>query len=151
MDSARNVAVLLYSGVSTGRAESGLSLLRVKMVWSWPPSSPLIPPQPPTINQSSQPLSEKSSVGKAGMSPHPSLRCWGTAGKRLLVRLQGLGWYSQFSHILWHAFGEGMETPVAASDHRLHTGALLRAAWTQLAAALLIACGRPRQGEHSGR
>lgn len=64
------------------------------------------------------------------------------------MRPQGLGWHLQFSHILWHAFGEGTETPVATSYHCLHTGALLGAAWTQLAAALLIACGGPRQGEH---
>lgn len=29
--------------------------------------------------------------GKPGMFPHPYERCWGTVGKLLLVRLQGLG------------------------------------------------------------
>lgn len=58
----------------------------------------------------------------------------------------GAGGYLQFSHILWHAFGEGTETPVAASHHCLHTGTLLGAAWTQLAAALFIACGGTQTG-----
>lgn len=53
------------------------------------------------------------------------------------------GWeYLQFGHILGNAFGEGVQPPVATPDHRLHAGALLRAAWAQLAATLVVACGQ---------
>lgn len=75
----------------------------------------------------------------------------GYSGKAPVGEAAGAGVYLQFSHVLWHALGEGAETPVAASHHCLHTGTLLGAAWTQLTAVLLIACGGPRQGEHPGR
>lgn len=58
-----------------------------------------------------------------------------------------MGRYSQLCHILGHAFGEGTEPLVAASHHGVHTGALLWTAWAQRAAALLLACGEPREGE----
>lgn len=52
------------------------------------------------------------------------------------------GWgYLQFGHVFGNAFGEGVQSPVAAANHCLHAGALLRAVWAQLAAALVIACG----------
>lgn len=61
------------------------------------------------------------------------------------------GWqYSQFSHVLGNASGEGAQPPVTAPHHRLHAGALLRAERAQLAATLVIACGEP-QSERGGR
>lgn len=52
--------------------------------------------------------------------------------------------YLQLGHVLGNALGEGAEALVAASHHRLHAGALLRAAWAQVAAAVIVACGEPQ-------
>lgn len=60
---------------------------------------------------------------------------WGTAGR---------AGYSQLGHVPGNALGEGAEPLVAASHHRLHAGALLRAARAQVTAALVVACGAPR-------
>lgn len=149
MDSARNLAVLLYSGVS----ELGLLFLPgghgLELAsFSFKMSRSLLTP----IKALNHCLGKALQGSReARHVPTPFLEMLGFSRKAPVVRPQGPAWYSQFSHILWHAFGEGTETPVAASHHRLHAGALLGAAWTQLAAALLIACGGPRQGEHPGR
>ena len=67
------------------------------------------------------------------------------------LRVFGRGWkYSQFSHVLGNAFGEGVQPPVAAPHHRLQAGALLGAARAQLAATLVVACEEP-QSEQGGR
>lgn len=63
--------------------------------------------------------------------------------------MQGGGGYLQLSHVLGDAFREGTQPLVAASHHRLHAGALLGAAWAQVAAALVVACGEP-QSQHGG-
>lgn len=60
---------------------------------------------------------------------------WGTAGR---------AGYSQLGRVPGNALGEGAEPLVAASHHRLHAGALLRAARAQVTAALVVACGAPR-------
>ena len=74
----------------------------------------------------------------------PALRGCLRGGHLQVVVVAG---YSQLRHVLGDAFGKGTEPPVAAAHHRLHTGALLGAARTQLAAALIVACGEPAVSE----
>lgn len=58
----------------------------------------------------------------------------------------GCGRHSQLCHVLGDTLGQDTQALVAASHHRVHTGALCWAAWAQPAAVLIVACRRePRR------
>lgn len=112
----------LHSGVSLERGGSGMPLLQVEMVWSWPPSSPGTPaPQYQSMLPTTVCEKLRWDPVNSGMSPHPHLRC-GYSGKVESGETVGLGVVptvqSRPSACLWGGHGAPCCCTAPLSPHR---------------------------------
>lgn len=118
MEGARNTVAHSHSGVSLESSGSGMPLTRKRWFRVGLPL-PLQPHPPTPLKAPNHREKLCWDPAKPGMSPHPQLRCWGTAGR---VRPQGLGVVptvqSRPSACLWGGHGAPCCCIAPRSPHR---------------------------------